>query len=882
MVQVSFAGTDIDMGGRSITGLADASTGTAPATKSQLDAAVAALTGGADWKASARVATAAALPANTYSNGTAGVGATLTATSNAALTVDGVSVAATDRVLVKNEVAGARNGIYTVTQVGSGSLPYILTRALDDDSAVEITSGMAVNVSEGTANADTTWTLTTNDPITVGTTALVFTQASGAGSYTAGTGLTLTGSSFAVTAPVSVALGGTNATTAAAARTSLDVPQKADVPYFNVKTYGAKLDVVRRTNGAITNGASILTSSGAAFTAADVGKLVQVVGADTGGNTLKTTIASYTNSTTVVLTDPAGTTVSGATVHYGTDDTTAFTNAIAAAVAAGGGVVFFPQGTAFTGQLTLYSRVHLVGSGMQTTVLMLKYAQHVDLIRSDQFASLAGLDVGGGVLQCGVRDLTLDGNSVAQHLPMATPAEPGVVASITGGTLAAGTYYYSVGRLSANGETLMSGFAGNSDVVASGTTGSVTITFPAAVFGQTGWVVRGRAWPYLKIASVGLVSTYVDTGTITPAGAKARSAFDASRGLAIFGYNYVIHGVTIRGFAGDGMYSEWPVTETMSDPLNDWMEAFVSDVKIHDCGGAGLAWNGPHDSVLTRVIVAFCSLSASNTLPGIHCIGNGYSSIFNHCHVFGNHGNAWHTEGNFMLNNCVGEGAALAQVYVEGDDVHIEGGSYFSAGVGSSTGIQIGYSGYQPPNCTVQGVRLAGFTTGTALDITNAGANLHVQARIKQASGVAVTGSIPADADLDIMVSGGTATPSVKQLRGRIMSTTTETPTAAAAASAGTSPPSPVLGANSTDTKGSVTFGTGSGSPGTAGYVTITFSAAFPRTPVVVPVATNQATAVKQPYVQAVSTTAVTFGLAVAGAASQANTVYGLAWQAIG
>jgi hypothetical protein len=80
------------------------------------------------------LATSAALPTCTYNNGTSGVGATLTATSNAELQVDLTDVFVGNRILVKNQIAQAQNGIYTVTQDGSVSDPFILTRATDYDT----------------------------------------------------------------------------------------------------------------------------------------------------------------------------------------------------------------------------------------------------------------------------------------------------------------------------------------------------------------------------------------------------------------------------------------------------------------------------------------------------------------------------------------------------------------------------------------------------------------------------------------------------------------------------------------------------------------------------------------------------------------------------
>jgi hypothetical protein len=150
----------------------------------QVQPLIDAATGKLAWKQPVRAKTSAALAANTYANGTAGVGATLTGNANGALAaVDGVTLAANERVLVDQEATGSHNGIYKLTQVGDGSHPYILTRATDADEATELINA-AVKVSEGSSFADQEWQCTNNATITVGTTALVFAQALGASTYT--------------------------------------------------------------------------------------------------------------------------------------------------------------------------------------------------------------------------------------------------------------------------------------------------------------------------------------------------------------------------------------------------------------------------------------------------------------------------------------------------------------------------------------------------------------------------------------------------------------------------------------------------------------------------------------------------------------------------
>lgn len=149
-------------------------------------------------KPTARLATAnaTALPSNTYSNGTLGVGATLTATANGALSVDGQTVVAGDLVLVKSESASANNGLYTVTTVGDGSNPYVLTRDVDMDSATEFSGAFVPVGSAGATNANSLWLANPSGTVTVGTTSIPFTQLNAATSTTASNGILKTGNNF--------------------------------------------------------------------------------------------------------------------------------------------------------------------------------------------------------------------------------------------------------------------------------------------------------------------------------------------------------------------------------------------------------------------------------------------------------------------------------------------------------------------------------------------------------------------------------------------------------------------------------------------------------------------------------------------------------------
>jgi hypothetical protein len=177
--------------------------------------------------ASANVATIAALPTNTYANGTAGVGATLTANANGALTVDSVAVAINNRVLVKNEATAANNGIYTVTATGSAGAPYVLTRATDANTigtgANAITAGTYVWVTQGTTLFNTAW-VQTQSLSAIGTSAINWTL------FSASSVSSLNG----IAGPVTIqgATGNVTTTTVTTATPNVTVSAATVIPFY--------------------------------------------------------------------------------------------------------------------------------------------------------------------------------------------------------------------------------------------------------------------------------------------------------------------------------------------------------------------------------------------------------------------------------------------------------------------------------------------------------------------------------------------------------------------------------------------------------------------------------------------------------------------------
>ncbi|PBJ21165.1 hypothetical protein BSG18_32290 [Pseudomonas ogarae] len=133
--------------------------------------------------------------------------------------IDGVSLVAGDRVLVKNQVAASQNGIYI-------AINSVWSRAADADASPEVTPGLLVPVEEGTVNGDSVWHLVNNAPITLGTTALTFEMQTGRTGITAGSYRSVTVDKYGrVTAgtnnTTTIGEGGTGATTREAALANL-------------------------------------------------------------------------------------------------------------------------------------------------------------------------------------------------------------------------------------------------------------------------------------------------------------------------------------------------------------------------------------------------------------------------------------------------------------------------------------------------------------------------------------------------------------------------------------------------------------------------------------------------------------------------------------
>jgi|LWDU01.1.fsa_nt_gi hypothetical protein len=190
------ASKTIDMGANKVTNIADPTGAQDAASKAYVDA----VKTGLDIKDSCDVATTADVSTWTYSNGTAGVGATLTAAGNGVVAIDSVNLTLNMRVLVKDQSPSTENGIYYVSTAGAAGAILVLTRALDANQPAELTGGSFTFVEQGTTQAENGYVFTHNGEPTFGTgnTALTVAQFSGAGQIIAGTSLTKSGNTMNV------------------------------------------------------------------------------------------------------------------------------------------------------------------------------------------------------------------------------------------------------------------------------------------------------------------------------------------------------------------------------------------------------------------------------------------------------------------------------------------------------------------------------------------------------------------------------------------------------------------------------------------------------------------------------------------------------------
>jgi len=393
----------------------------------------------------------------------------------------------------------------------------------------------------------------------------------------------------------------------------------------------------------------------------------------------------------------------------------------------------------------------------------------------------------------------------------------------------------------------------------------------------------------------------------------------SGRGMSIYGYGFLLENLRIRNMASHGIYSEWSTSS--SSPGVDSMEAHVNNFKIHDCGGHGINWNGPHDSVMVNGQVFLNGTTNANY--GIYAAGaaaTGLIIVGTHCWG-GAVGYQYYCNTTVKMVGCLGEGATIAQCLIRAGFVQIDDCWFFGAGVASS-GIVLGLASDGTTSCRIR-ARCDGFS-GFAIDYTNAGDNNDVEIHNYRSTSPTGIGGTPSGFNRLAYFEHADAGPSansryqfvgkvnvvppadqvplttrgyfggqtnnlieahdssdnpgfIVDAWGRVRHQETANCSAAMQTGAGTSPPAAVLTGSSM--RGFVTFGTGT-SPSAAALIKITFAHAFTAAPKVVIHEATGATIALGIYLNPSLTTTTDFTVScqTAPTASQGNTVYGFTY----
>lgn len=189
------------------------------------------------------------------------------------------------------------------------------------------------------------------------------------------------------------------------------------------------------------------------------------------------------------------------------------------------------------------------------------------------------------------------------------------------------------------------------------------------------------------ISSPGTTIYAFSIRNMTVDGNKAQNT--AGAGLQLDANDWIIESIEVRNCAGDGFYS----VSSNDNVSADGMEAYLSQVKVHDNYGNGITWNGPHDSFWSQIMVFFNGPGA-DTVDGVQIGGNGFALFVDQLHVYGGHHRyGLHViVGNQCFHNCQIESASTANVYIEANNVRYIGGTVYNNGVTNAVGFKIGNS----------------------------------------------------------------------------------------------------------------------------------------------------------------------------------------------
>lgn len=555
------------------------------------------------------------------------------------------------------------------------------------------------------------------------------------------------------------------------------------------------------------------------FSSAMVGRSVYIGGGGAAGVQYAGTVSAFTSSTQITVSPNLATTlVAGAVGAVGTVDTTAITAAVAALQ--NGSTLYFPAGSYLTDTVFLDARNNITVTGDYATVI--SHNETFPVLRIRNIAQLA-------VERLRIKHATTTARNTGGYgIGIKWCQDVVVNDNFVYETCAAGIFMDGVARGTVYGNTVMNNLADGIHT----TNGSNDVDIVGNRLFDTGDD---------SIAFVGYRDDGVQVQRFTATG---NSCFRSkARGIAVVGaaqgsiVGNVVNATSAAGIivAQETSFSSWGVNAVTIEG-NTVIDAntYNSPAISH---GAIMITAGDAAYPISNLTVA------GNTIrtPRLQFIrSSGVASAVTDC--------------RFTDNNMIGpttsavEGVWLADcfAYVEFVNNRIS--------LAQNQGIQTD--------------AVSGYIEGNVIHKPNQ-SNSGGMVGIVRSSGAATIRE-------NYVVPDGTKTALTANYSPAVTAAAV-----AGAGGAGTTPPAPVIVANSNDQAGSITFGTGTTTVGTGAYVTVTFANAYPVAPKVILIATNQATSIKSPYVLTVGTTSFQVGLGVAGAVSQANTVYGITYQVV-
>jgi hypothetical protein len=397
----------------------------------------------------------------------------------------------------------------------------------------------------------------------------------------------------------------------------------------------------------------------------------------------------------------------GALGDNSNDDTAEIQAAIDAANSAGGGIVFFPEGTYISGTLTIFSNIHILGAGMGTSVIKFK-------------------DNTNDALLFGYNYYNLIQNSGTANAAVTTTNT-----TLTDTRLAMTVDAFIGETVTCNGKTLV-------------VTANTATTFTGTAWSGGSNPGNGNAWSTSGDTTGGIRDFSIQAISLN--GNKANNA-TTGYGLQVYGYRYILRDVDFYDWKTNEILTEW------STASSENMEARVDNCRFRhstDSSDGGIVWKGPHDSKFSGCHFFY---GGGKSFDAPHA-SKSSGLVFTGCHSYGvNHTYCWYLEGSgCALHGCIADHATTAQIYIGNNDFIIDGCLVAGAGA-TEIGIDIegssGASGYHinanVVNCDSGAIRFGASAAGGGI----------VNLNVYQESGAAVSGTIPSTVDYQILVSGG-------------------------------------------------------------------------------------------------------------------------------